>query len=298
MDPDASDKLAKAGRAGADALRLGVGLMKDGVRLLDVAEAVEKRIKELRAEPAFPACICINEVAAHYSPTHDDPLVLRRGQVVKLDIGAHVDGYVADTAKTVEIGTNKWTDLVRASEVALEAAIEVVRPNVPTRMIGAAVEREIESYGFRPVVNLTGHTIERYLLHAGKSVPNVGDRTSDILAKDDLVAIEPFSSAGAGKVEGRKPANIYRLLRFKEIKHEAANEMLKFINDSFKGLPFSERWCHRFDERAPAMLKKLQRTGLVMSYKQLCDSGGGMVAQTEHTMIVTPEGARVTTLWA
>lgn len=296
MDSEAFDKLAKAGRAGAESLRLGASMMKDGARLLDIAEAVENRIREMGSEPAFPACICINDVAAHYSPTHDDALVLRRGQVVKLDIGAHFDGYVADTARTVEIGTNNWTNLIRASEVALEAAIEVVRPNIPTRMIGAAVEREIESYGFRPVANLTGHTIERYILHAGKSIPNVGDRTNDILAKDDTVAIEPFSSAGSGKVEGRKPANIYRLVRFKEIKHDASNEMLKFINERFKGLPFSERWCYRFDEKAPALLKRLQRTGLIMSYKQLCDSGGGMVAQTEHTMVVTPEGARVTTL--
>ncbi len=296
MDPEALEKLEKAGQIGAQTLNYGVSLMKEGARLLDIAESVEGRLRQLGAKPAFPLCICINEVAAHYSPTHDDTLTLKKGQVVKMDLGAHVDGYVSDTARTVEIGTNRWRDLIKASEIALEVAIETVRPNIPTRMIGAAVERAIESYGYRPVVNLTGHTIERYNLHAGKSVPNVGNRTNDVLSKFDVVAIEPFSSAGAGRVEGRKPANIYRLLRVKEVKQEHLNNMLKFIDQNFKGLPFSERWCYRFDERAPAILKKLQRTGLVMSYKQLCDEANGMVAQTEHTMIVTPEGAKVTTL--
>jgi len=295
MDPEAWEKLQMAGKVGADALRLAASLAKEGARLLDIAEKVERQIGELGAKPAFPVNICINEVAAHYTPTHDDPLILRRGQVVKIDIGAHVDGYVADIARTVEIATNNWSELIKASEVALEAAIETVRPNIPTRMIGAAVERTIESYGFRPVMNLTGHSIERFNLHAGKSIPNVGDRTNDILANGDVVAIEPFSSAGAGKVDGGRPSNIYRLLRARDMKNESVNRMVRFIDEGFRGLPFAERWCYRFDEKAPAILKKLQRAGLITAYKQLVDIGNGMVAQTEHTMLVTPQGAKVTT---
>ena len=295
MDPETWEKLSKAGRAAADALNLGIGMMKEGARLLDIAEAVEGRVMQLGARPAFPVCICINDVAAHYSPTHDDQLVLKRGQVVKLDLGAHVDGYVADTARTVEIGTNRWSELIRASELALQAAIETVRPKVPTRLIGAAVERTIESFGFKPIINLTGHSIERYTLHAGKSIPNVGDRTSDVIAEGDVLAIEPFSSAGAGKVDGMSPANIYRLQRVRELRHEPSAGMLKFIEESFRGLPFAERWCHRFDDRAPVLLKRLQRAGLIIAYKQLVDVRGGMVAQTEHTMLVTAEGARLTT---
>ena len=295
MNQEILAKLHMAGKAASEALRLGVSKVKEGARLLDIAEVVENRVRQAGAKPAFPTNICINEVAAHYTPTHDDPLTLKRGQVVKIDIGAHMDGYVADIARTVEVGTNSWTDLIKASEVALEAAIEVVRPNVPTRLIGSAVERTIESYGFRPVVNLTGHSIERYTLHAGKSIPNVGDRTSDILVEGDVVAIEPFSSAGAGKVEGRKPSNIYRLLRAKDMKNEAVNELVRFIDESFRGLPFAERWCHAFDEKAPATLKKLQRAGLIAAYKQLVDVANGMIAQTEHTMLVTGEWAKLTT---
>jgi len=296
MHNDAFDKLIKSGKVAAAALKYGLSLVKEGSRVLSIAESIENRIRQEGAMPAFPACVCINDVAAHYTPTHDDPLVLRRGQVVKIDLGSHVDGYIADTARTVEVGTNNWTNLIRASEAALETAIEVIRPNIPTRMIGAAVERTIDSFGFRPVVNLTGHSIERFNLHAGKSIPNVGDRSSDVIAEGDIVAMEPFASTGAGKVDGGRPANIYRLLRSKELKHEPSNRMLKFIDETFKGLPFSERWCYRFDERAPAILRKLQRTGLVMAYKQLVDIKGGMVSQAEHTVLVTSEGGKPTTL--
>src|SRR4030067_985094 len=109
-------------------------------------------------------------------------LALRRGNVVKLDLGAQVDGYIADTAVTVEVGTRNWTDLIKASEVALETAIEVCRPKTPTRLLGAAIERGIESYGDKPISDLTGHPTERYKLHAGKSIPNVGGMGDDVSA--------------------------------------------------------------------------------------------------------------------
>src|SRR5207247_6649317 len=114
--------------------------------------------------------------------------------------GSQVDADIAEPAATVEVGTRNWRDRIKASEVALETAIEVCRPKTPTRLIGCAIERAIESYGFKPISNLTGHTIERYHLHAGKSIPNVGGLGDDVVEAGDTIAIEPFSTNGAGKV--------------------------------------------------------------------------------------------------
>lgn len=244
--------------------------------------------------PAFPTCISLDHVAAHYTPTHDDSLRIRRGNVVKLDLGAHEDGWIADTAVTVEVGTSNWTSLIRASELALQTAIEAVREGVETKYLGAGIQRAIESHGYKPVRNLTGHTIDRYILHAGKSVPNV-PHGHDTLREGEVVAIEPFASAGAGQVGGRRSGNIYRVLRTKGIRKGELNAFLSLLASTFKTLPFAERWACALDPRAPNLLNQLVRARAVMTYPALLDVDGGVVTQTEHTMIVGSDGVEVTT---
>ena len=297
MDEQVLEKLKQAGRAAAEAREYGKSLLVEGASLLDVCTRIEDRMRALGVKPGFPTCLSINNVAAHFTPTHKDKLALRRGDLVKLDLGTHVDGYLADTAVTVEVGTRTWTELVRASSTALAAAIEIVRPKIQTRLLGAAIERAIESFGFKPIANLTGHTIERNVLHAGKSVPNVGDHGSDVLEAGDVVAIEPFATNGAGKVDGRKSGNIYRLARVvRDIKPEEALALYRNIEREFDHLPFAERWCAGFDRNASSTLNRLLKMGVVTTYASLLDVGKGMVAQTEHTMVVTDGGALVTTV--
>ncbi len=294
MDAAVRDSLLRAGRISREARERAFGLVSEGVLLLDVAEEVEDLMRKKGARPAFPTCISIDHIAAHYSPTHDDPLRFRRGNVVKLDLGAQLEGWIADTAVTVEVGTRNWTDLLRASELALQTAIEAVHAGVSTRALGEGIQRAIEAHGYRPVRNLTGHTIERYLLHAGKSVPNIA-HGHDTLHAGEVVAIEPFASSGAGEVNGRRTGNIYRVLKTKPLKQAEMNDFLQILSGEFKTLPFAERWAHRLDSHAPALLNALVRIGAVMTYPALLDLGGGIVSQTEHTMIVGATGAEVTT---
>ena len=294
MDADVRAALLEAGRVSKEAKERAAELVADGVFLLDVAEDVEGLMRKRGLRPSFPTCISIDNIAAHYSPTHDDTLRFRRGNVVKLDLGAQKDGWVADTAVTVEVGSRNWSRLIQASELALQTAIEAVRPGVETRLLGEGIRRAIEANGYKPIRNLTGHTIERYVLHAGKSVPNI-PHGHDTLEEGETVAIEPFSSSGAGEVDGRRTGNIYRVLRTKPVKDAALNEFLGQLASEFKSLPFAERWAYALNPKAPALLNQLLRIGSVMTYPALLDVGSGIVAQTEHTMIVTANGADVTT---
>lgn len=294
MDPGVRASLHEAGRVSKEAKERAMEMVADGVLLLDVAEEVEGIFRKRGLRPAFPTCISIDHIAAHYSPTHDDTLRFRRGNVVKLDLGAQKDGWVADTAVTVEVGSRNWSRLIQASELALQTAIEAVRPGVETRLLGEGIRRAIEANGYKPIRNLTGHTIERYVLHAGKSVPNI-PHGHDTLEEGETVAIEPFSSSGAGEVDGRRSGNIYRVLRTKPGKDATLNEFLGELSGEFKSLPFAERWAYALNSKAPALLNQLLRTGSVMTYPALLDVGSGIVAQTEHTMIVSADGADVTT---
>jgi methionyl aminopeptidase len=294
MDSDVRSALFEAGRVSREAKERAADLVREGALLLDVAEEVEGLMRRRGLRPSFPTCISIDNIAAHYSPTHDDTLRFRRGNVVKLDLGAQKDGWIADTAVTVEVGTRNWSRLIQASELALQTAIESVHPGVETRLLGEGIRRAIEANGYKPIRNLTGHTIERYILHAGKSVPNI-PHGHDTLEEGEVVAIEPFSSSGAGEVDGRRTGNIYRIQRMKPLRDAALGEFLDRLSAEFTTLPFAERWAYALNPKAPALLNQLLRTGTVMTYPALLDVGSGIVAQTEHTMIVRPGGADVTT---
>ncbi len=295
MEEEIRNKYRKAGKIAKAAREFGASKIVEGALLLDVAEEVEDFIVKQGGSPAFPLNLTINDQAAHFTPAHDDKLGFQRGDVVKLDVGVHVDGYVGDTAKTIEVGTHSWGDLIRATEEALDAAIGLMKPNARLDDVGAAIQKIIESFDFNPVENLTGHSMERYKLHAGLSVPNVMGEGSGSVSEGDVIAIEPFSTDGAGMVDGKKSGNIYRLVHTRKMANKELNKLLEHIENRYSTLPFSERWCHKYDKKSKQRIKKLERIGVLHSYPILKDIGSGTVAQSEHTVIITSNGCETIT---
>lgn len=295
MEDEVLDKYLKAGKIAAKARELGRKKVEEGILLIDVAEAIEREIRSMGGSVAFPVNIAIDHVAAHFTPASTDRMVFKSGQLVKIDVGVHIDGYIADTTFTKEISTSRWSNLIKATEEGLEAAIDITKPGVRANIIGGAVERTIESYGYRPIVNLTGHSLQRYELHAGLSIPNVMDDTNDLIRKGDAIAIEPFATNGAGRVAGKKGGNIYRLIRKRGMGDPELNAMIEKLYQEFKGLPFSERWCAKQCRKPKQALRKLMRSGVITTYPMLNEIEKGMVSQAEHTVIVTDDGCIVTT---
>ena len=295
MDRKIVEKYRKAGRIAAGARDYGISLVKENTSLLDVAESIESYIIEKGAKPAFPVNIGINDVAAHYTPGHDDKTVFRKGDIVKIDVGAHVDGYIGDTAGTVEVGTNRYDSMIKASKEALEVALELIKPDIDLSIVGSGIEQTIRSYSFVPVSNLTGHSLKQFRLHAGKSVPNIRTNVKEKIKKDDVLAVEPFATNGAGRVGGKTGGNIYRLLRDREPKTENSKKLLEYIKENFGVLPFAERWCRDIVDNVELVLKELSRAMIITGYPVLRETGRGMVTQAEHTVIVTENGAEVTT---
>lgn len=295
MNAEVFEKYKRAGGIAREAREHGISLVREGASVLEIAEEVEDVIRKRGAAPAFPANVAIDSIAAHYTPSSEDRLKLERGNVVKIDVGAHVDGYIGDTASTTEVGTRNWTRLIDASRTALGIAVELMKPNAPIRMIGGAIERSIEQSGFKPIINLTGHNLEKYSLHSGKSIPNVLDDTNEKVLLGEALAVEPFATNGAGRVSGRKGGNIYRLVRMGDAKKARANDLLEYIEKEFNTLPFAERWCVEFNRKASGDIQRLVRKRLVQSYPILSDIGRGMVSQAEHTVVITEDGCEITT---
>jgi methionyl aminopeptidase len=295
MNDDVLEKVRKAGSVAREARQLGASMVDEGVSLLKVANEVEAYIIQKGARPAFPTNISINDIAAHYTPRSDDKLTFRRGDLVKVDVGAHVDGYIGDTAVTVEVRTKNWTNLIDASSKALTMAIEMIGEGVPVGSIGGTIERAIKSNGFVPVTNLTGHGMNQYNLHAGLTIANFDDGNPTRVSRDMILAIEPFATHGAGEVRNSKPGNIYRIFRDREVKDEKAMEHFRLIKEHFGNLPFCERWCTALDPKAPNHLKTLVRHGALFAYPVLSEIKGGMVSQTEHTVVINGQKAQITT---
>lgn len=293
LNSEQAKKFIRAGKIARKALEKGKEKCEEGVPYIDIAKTVEKTIRKYDAKPAFPTNISVNSVGAHYTPTENDQKKIEKGDLVKIDIGCHVDGYIADNAATVEVGTSNYNSLIKASEEALDIAVKTIRPGVRTRDIGKQIETVIQDRGFNPISNLTGHEVKKYVLHTGTSIPNVPKGWKKI-KKGMVLAIEPFATNGQGRVEEKEAGNIYKLKGKRNLKDKDL-EFYKWMEERFNDLPFAGRWCKKFDDDYKNLLDRLRRFGSVMSYPILKEKKEGLVSQREHTVIVTSKGSKVTT---
>lgn len=298
MDDEVREKYVEAGRVASEALTLGADRIAEGVLLLDVAEAVEAFIRDEGADPAFPCNLSLNQDAAHFSPGPGDETTFERGDLVKIDVGAQVDGYIGDNALTVEVGTTQHKALREASLEALNAAVGVVRAGTVVREIGAAIESTIRGFGFQPIVNLSGHSVEQYVQHAGLRIPNVA-QGDEVLEAGQAIAIEPFATNGQGRVRDGDGGNIYHLRSPRPQRNKHAKAALSYIEEHHADLPFAGRWvAEAVDPRkVPFAMRLLERTGALKQYAILREAGDGLVSQHERTVLVEEDGCTVTTTW-
>ncbi|MDR0198719.1 MAG: type II methionyl aminopeptidase [Methanomassiliicoccaceae archaeon] len=294
LTPDDLEKLKKAGGIAARALRLGMDMVAEKVRLYDVAEEVESYIRKHGAKPAFPCNLSINEVAAHYTPSVGDRSRFEIGDVVKVDVGAHIDGLVGDTAGTVEVGTRSFRGMIESAVRARDTVMEFIGDGCPVNEIGRAVDTSIRQDGFKPIANLTGHEIKRYNLHSGLSIPNVNDNNKTPVRPGMILAIEPFATNGQGMIRSARPGNICKVAPERPVADPELKEFYDAISKEFVTFPFCERWCSH--PKAGHMLNKLIRHGLVTTYSQLTEVKKGCVTQSEHTVYIDAGGILITTL--
>jgi len=295
---EATDALMKAGRIASQVREKTRDYVRVGTPIIEICDFVEENVKKLGGASAFPCNVDVNQVAAHYTSPVGDATTIPENSLVKVDIGVHVEGYMADTATTVCFDP-QHAAMVEAAKAGLEAAIKNVRAGALTSDIGAAIERAIRSRGFAPIRNLTGHRMARYIVHAGQSIPNIGGTNGHRLGAGEVYAIEPFSVPpnASGLVTDGAPSNIYLFKKKRKVKSETAKRMLKFIQAGYRSTPFASRWVLRkFKGRDGAeAFEELLRSKCIYSYPQLVEKTRAPVAQAEHTVIVTEDGCLVTT---
>ncbi|MFB6155787.1 MAG: type II methionyl aminopeptidase [Haloferacaceae archaeon] len=290
LDDETVEKYRKAGEVLRTVLDEGAELIEPGVTHLEVAEHTEERIRELADGCAFPTNISVDEEASHATPGRDDDTEFGE-EMVCLDCGVHVDGYIADAAVTVDLSGND--ELVEAAEEALDAAIDAIGPGVETSAVGAEIEDVIRGYGYNPVLNLSGHGVAQWDAHTGPSIPNRGSERGVELEVGDVVAVEPFATDGRGKVSEGAKEEIYSLENERSVRNRQARQILETVTEEYRTLPFAARW---FDSpRADMSIRRLTQQNVLHGYPVLKEDEGTLVSQAEHTVVVTEDGCEILT---
>jgi len=277
----------RAGKITREVRQWVKGRVIPGSGYLEVCERVEREIITRGGKPAFPTGIGVNGVTAHYAPQTGDEGKIEEEDVVKIDFGVHVEGYIADTSLTITFNPEHQL-LLQATEGALRAAIEVLRHDPRIGEVSKAIQAEAARYGFKTISNLSGHTLDRYVVHAGKSIPNVYLPNLPTLKRNEVFAVEPFLTLGRAKgyVTDSPRETIYALLGRRRLGDKELDELVELLWNERRTLPFTPRWfLERYKEtRLQSLVGELVRRKVVRSYPTLVEASGNPVAQFEHTM--------------
>jgi methionyl aminopeptidase len=274
------------------------GYVKENMPIIDVCEKAEGLIRSKGGKPAFPCNVSINEVAAHYTSPPNDKSTIPENSTVKVDIGVHIDGYVTDTAFTACFSA-EGRSMANTAEYALKSAIESIHGDMATGRIGAIIETAIRNRGFKPISNLTGHSVGRYLIHAGTSIPNVSQLSLTKVKTGEVFAIEPFVTQpdALGRVDDSTQVTIYRFVKARSIKSQSAKKLLEHIEVNFRTLPFAERWLIGVvaAEQHKSAFAELISSKSVTGYPVFVEASKKPVAQAEHTVLIKEDGCEVLT---
>src|SRR3990170_6313881 len=297
-DEEILEKFRSSGKILRETREEMKSIVCEGMPIIQVCEKAENLIRTKGGKPAFPCNVSINEVAAHYTSPPEDERKIPEEAVVKVDLGVHVDGYVTDTAFTACFNP-EHRQMADAAEYALKTAVENIHADMSVSTIGSLIENAIRNRGFKPISNLTGHSVGRYLIHAGTSIPNVSQLSLTKVKAGEVYAIEPFVTLpdAAGRVEDSPETSIFRLVKAKSMKNPYAKQLLKHIEDNFRTLPFAERWLKSVmpTEKHREAFQELLASKALMGYPIFVEVSRKPVAQAEHTVLITWDGCEVLT---
>ena len=289
------ESLREAGKIAQEVKKFIKPKIKIGAKGLDIVNSIENKIEELGGACAFPANICINNIAAHYtSPIKDDDLTIQEGDLVKVDLGVHIEGYIVDTALSVNFSElEELENIIQATEVAVDAAKMMAKPEQNTQKMGKKIEEIIRGFNYTPIKELGGHQIERWIVHGKKSLPELGSQGGDTMEEGDVFAIEVFASTGEGSVHNTKYSYIYEMNPYSgrvPLRRKISKQILGFVKRNYQTLPFAERWLSEEFRGVLFGLQELVQQGKFKADYVLSENKGEYVAQTEQTIVITEDG--------
>jgi methionyl aminopeptidase len=293
MRQEEFDAYVKAGEIAREVKEFARGLVKPGVKLIDVAEAVDAKIVELGGEAAFPVNLSLNEVAAHFTPEPGDDKVAEG--ILKVDLGVAVDGFIADTAFSVDLTEDgEFKEMIELNEKILADVTEIVKTGVVVKDVGDRVQETLEKWNgdndskFAVIKSLSGHALGKDKIHAGLTISNY--RNENVTELSGAFAIEPFVTSGVGDIYEGPTGGIYVLQGEGNVRDRDGREVLKFVKEKFRGRPFCVRFLIReFDmsvNKLKLILGGMVKQGILHEYPMLIEKSKAPVSQAENTFVI------------
>ena len=283
-------------------------LLKPGIVLIDFVKKLENMLKfitnanDLECGQSFPTGVSINNIAAHDTPNSNDNTVLKYDDVMKLDFGTHINGYVIDCAFTVAFNP-EYDQLLKCSQEATATGIKNAGIDMRLGELGGYIQEVIESYEveikgkvhkIKPIKDLCGHNMLRYHVHGEKSIPLYkNDEDNSLMEEGELYACETFVTTGKGVTKELKNCSHYMKdnLAFNntKIKSSQPKSLFKYIDEHYSTLAFCPRWLEEGgNTNVQKSLNYLCNIGVVNPYPPLADIEGSYVAQFEHSFMLRP----------
>ncbi|KAI1497809.1 methionine aminopeptidase 2-like protein [Biscogniauxia marginata] len=286
--------------------------IKPGQTLTEIANGIEDSVRRLVghdglsegdaivAGMGFPTGLNLDRITAHYSPNLGNKTVLQQSNVMKVDIGVHVNGRIVDSAFTMAFDP-MYDNLLAAVKDATNTGVREAGIDMRLGELGSYIQETMESYEceingttypIKSIRNLTGHTILPYSIHGTKSVPIVKSNDTTKMEEGDVFAIETFGSTGNGYVHDEGEVSHYALRSDApkvDLRLSSAKSLLSVIKKNFSTIPFCRRYLDRLGQEKYLLgLNNLVQSGIVEDYPPLVDKKGSYTAQFEHTILLRP----------
>jgi len=284
-----------------------IGICEAGDQLLmEETGKVYKKEKEMKKGIAFPTCVSVNNCICHFSPLKSEPdYILSDGDIVKLDLGAHIDGFIAVVAHTLVVGaskdnkvTGRKADVIHAAYYAAETALRLVKPGGDNNSVTDTIQKVAESFKCKPVEGMLSHQLKQFRIDGEKSIiqnPTEAQRKEHEKCEFELhevYAIDVLVSTGEGK--GREMDT--RTTVFKktdemyQLKMKASRAFFSEVDKRFGNMPFTLR---SFDDEKKARMGVVECVNhkLIEPFTVLYEKEGEYVAQFKFTVLLMPSGS-------
>lgn len=278
--------------------------------ILEETSKVFKKEKDMKKGIGFPTCISINNVICHFSPLYSEgDTLIKDGDVVKIDFGVHVDGFIAALSHTVVVGSSKENkitgrkaDVLLAAYYATEIAQRLVKPGNTNTQVTEAIQKVAEQFKCKPVEGMLSHQLKQNVIDGEKTIIQ---NPTDAQKKDhkkcefelnEVYAVDILISTGDGKAKERETrTTVYKRTDIQyALKMKASRNFYSEVCNKFTMMPFTLR---AFEDEKKARLGVNECTNheLIIPYPVLYEKDGEYVAQVKYTVLLMPNGpSRIT----
>jgi len=314
--PGVVDKYQAAGKIANETLEKVIAKAVPGANIVELCtlgdEEIEKEVKKVYGKKklekgiAFPTCISVNEICGHFSPLKSEPASLKDGDLVKIDLGVHIDGFIAIAAHTIVVTSSpdavvegRKADVIHAAYNALQAALRLLKPGQKNNDATEVIGKVAESYQCNPVEGVLSHELKKHLIDGNNCIINKS--TFDQKVEDyefqlnEVFGLDIIVSTGEGKpkeTELRTTVFKRAIEKAYSLKLKASRQFFSELNERYPTLAFSIR---SFEDETSAKLavNECVKHELLHAYPVLAEKEGELVAQFKYTVMILKGGTAV-----